>query len=230
MSLLDIGCGPGSITAGLAARVGPGQAVGIDVDPSTLPSAAELSNGQPTNLAFQQGDAYELPFADGTFEAVFSHFVLQHLNETGLALREAFRVLKAGGVIGLADADYGAHVIAPETPWLMRAIELQEAFRNRADGNPRVGRELGSLLASAGFTEIRVTATAFTDGHPAATSRTASFQADYLASPTYVRPVVQAGLATEADLAEMRQAWLDWGATPGAFWTRVAMEAVGRKR
>src|SRR5690348_4798488 len=68
MSLLDIGCGPGSITAGLAARVAPGRTVGIDIDPATLPSAAERAAAGASNLDFRPGNAYDLPFRDGTFD------------------------------------------------------------------------------------------------------------------------------------------------------------------
>jgi SAM-dependent methyltransferase len=229
MSLLDIGCGPGSITAGLAARVAPGRTVGADVDPATLPSAAELEAIGAPYLEFQQANAYALPFEDAAFDAVFMHFVLQHLNEPGLALREACRVLRPGGVIGLADADFGAHLISPASPPLLRAIDLQEAYRNHANGDPRVGRELGTLLAAAAFTEIRVTATAVTQGEPRATAATATFQAGYLVAPDYARRVIELGLATDEELARMRQAWLEWGAVPGAFWTRVTIEAVGRK-
>ena len=72
MRLLDCGCGPGSITVGMAEAVAPGQVVGIDIEPNeyrlTWSQAAERTC---TNLRFAVADVYRLPFADNVFDATF---------------------------------------------------------------------------------------------------------------------------------------------------------------
>src|SRR5512142_1845750 len=83
MRLLDCGCGPGSITCGLAGIVAPGGVVGIDLYAKALDAAQSVSN-----VRFQAASVYELPFPDGSFDAVFSHAVLEHLAEPLKALAE----------------------------------------------------------------------------------------------------------------------------------------------
>src|SRR5262249_34936469 len=77
MQLLDVGCGPGSITLGLAGVVGPGVVVGIDVDPTQVEQARALALERGvTNVRFEVADLYRLPFPDGSFDAAFAHTVI----------------------------------------------------------------------------------------------------------------------------------------------------------
>src|SRR5215468_12319394 len=82
MKLLDVGCGPGSITRGLAERLAPGQVVGLDLSAETLAGARRdaMVRGV-TNLQYQEGSVYDLPFPEASFDVVFTHQVLQHLRE-----------------------------------------------------------------------------------------------------------------------------------------------------
>src|SRR5580765_6329341 len=89
MRLLDVGCGPGSITRGLAERLSAGQVVGVDLSRETLESARRDAVARRLhNLRYEEGSVYELPFPDGSFDVAYAHQVLQHLRERGLALRE----------------------------------------------------------------------------------------------------------------------------------------------
>ncbi len=102
MKLLDCGCGPGTITFGLADWVNPGLVTALDLEKSQLEvaakNAAELGIN---NIEFIQGSVYEIPLPSNTFNAVFSHAVLGHLQEPVLALKEMLRVLKPGVVVGV---------------------------------------------------------------------------------------------------------------------------------
>src|SRR5262245_3744612 len=112
MSLLDAGCGPGTITAALASVVG--KAIGIDHEPKAIAAAGALAaEAGLTNLAFAEADMTALPFEDGSFDAVFFHAVLYHQNKAVLprTLAEARRVLKPGGFIATRDADVGGNVL-----------------------------------------------------------------------------------------------------------------------
>ena len=80
MRLLDCGCGPGSITVGLAEAVAPGRVVGVDIEPNQYRSAwSQMAKHPETNLRFASADVYHLPFAANTFDAAFLHNVLSHL-------------------------------------------------------------------------------------------------------------------------------------------------------
>ena len=82
MSLLDCGCGPGTITIGLAQIVNPGQVVGIDMESSMVERARALGREQGLpNVHFQVANVFELPFSDGSFDAIFAHTLLYHLNQ-----------------------------------------------------------------------------------------------------------------------------------------------------
>jgi ubiquinone/menaquinone biosynthesis C-methylase UbiE len=71
MRLLDLGCGPGSITLGLAEAVAPGEVVGVDLQPSQVAQAQALSAARGVkNVRFEVADVYRLPFPDGSFDAV----------------------------------------------------------------------------------------------------------------------------------------------------------------
>ena len=92
--LLDVGCGPGTITVDLASRVAPGDAIGIDAADDVVAEAvhAAESAGCP-NVTFARGDAYSVAAAAGTFDVVHAHQVLQHLGDPIAALTEMRRVL-----------------------------------------------------------------------------------------------------------------------------------------
>jgi ubiquinone/menaquinone biosynthesis C-methylase UbiE len=230
MRVLDAGCGPGSITLGLAAAVAPGEAAGIDLSAEAIVSAqAAASAAGVANVRFEQASIYALPFADGAFDVAFAHAVFQHLEAPVEAARELYRVLKPGGIVALADADYGGSIIAPATPALDASIELMERVRAHSGGDPRIGRRLGTLLAEAGFEGIRCSASAGVDGSVDAAERTGEFWGRYFEAAEFVTHVTVAGWADAAALSAMAAAWRTWGQSPGAFWARFWCEAVGSR-
>ena len=100
--VLDLGCGEGRHCHGVHLEDGV-NVVGLDMDEPSLRKAMagvfELPPPEhPGACAFLKGDAYRLPFADGTFDAVICSEVLEHLDDYPAALAEIRRVLKSGGV------------------------------------------------------------------------------------------------------------------------------------
>ena len=149
--VLDAGCGPGTITLGLAGAVAPGQVVGIDIEDSQFGAAREEALRQRLDIEFHKASVYALPFPEASFDAVFSHALLEHLGDPGAAIAEMRRVLKPGGLIGLRAGDIGG--------LLMDAVPEGAAQAFGANlANPHLGRHLGRLLRQAGFTVPRVTA------------------------------------------------------------------------
>ena len=98
--MLDLGCGPGTITADLAARVAPGAVIGIEPTPGPLADArAHAAAVGAENVTFAVGDAYALDYPDGAFDVVHAHQVLQHLGDPVAALREMLRVCEPDGIV-----------------------------------------------------------------------------------------------------------------------------------
>src|SRR3954467_14442373 len=120
LDLLDVGCGPGSITVDLAARVAPGRVLGVDVASAPLEQARELAARAGAQAEFRVGDVYALEVDDGSFDVVHAHQVLQHLTDPVAALREMARVCRPGGVVAVRDVDYAATTWFPAEPGLGR--------------------------------------------------------------------------------------------------------------
>lgn len=109
--LLDAGCGPGTITVGLARKVAPGQVIGIDVEESQFEGARKQAQREGLNLEFRKASVYELPFEDASFDAVFSHGLIESLSDPGAAIAQLRRILKPGGLIGVRAGDLGGLLI-----------------------------------------------------------------------------------------------------------------------
>lgn len=159
LSLLDCGCGPGSITCDLTRKVAPGRVVGIDADPTQIKLATTRADQEMlTNVSFQTASIYDLPFAAGHFEVVFAHAIFQHLSDPECAIREMCRVLVPGGIIALRSPDWGALLMTPRDPALAAAFNV---FLNvyYAKGDAFAGRNGPNLLRGAGFQSVTFTAT-----------------------------------------------------------------------
>jgi ubiquinone/menaquinone biosynthesis C-methylase UbiE len=230
MLVLDAGCGPGSITTGIAAVVGAsGAVIGVDINEAAVTSARDAASQiSRANASFQTADVYNLPFGDATFDAALAHALLQHLADPGAALRELRRVLKPGAVIGVADADHDGSIMWPKEPLLDEWGRLLRALRaHQSGGDPTIGKRLAALLYEAGFERIVGSASSDSSGDPEATRGTALFWAEYLRSPELRAQVSSLGLATETKMDAMAEAWLRWGQTHGAFWASFWCQAAG---
>lgn len=149
--LLDIGCGPGSVSAELLIATGAASVVGVDPSPVMVERSQShwSSNGK---LSFVEGSGYALPFPDASFDGILCHTVLCHLPDPVRVLREARRVLRRGGRLAIFDGDYAANTVAigPLDPL---QLLLENAVHHLVH-NPYFCRTLTSLLREAGFTEI----------------------------------------------------------------------------
>jgi ubiquinone/menaquinone biosynthesis C-methylase UbiE len=116
--ILDIGCGPGTITSGFAAHVSQGSVTGIDLSPEVITQAQSLASEIP-NVTFKVGDvSTKLHFADETFDVVFCNQVLCYISDPAQALREMRRVCKTGGIVACREGDVPFHFY-PELPGLL---------------------------------------------------------------------------------------------------------------
>jgi ubiquinone/menaquinone biosynthesis C-methylase UbiE len=156
--VLDAGCGPGTITLGLAKRVNPGHVVGIDAEDSQFEQARTEGQREGLNVEFRKSSVYQLPFDDQQFDAVFSHAVLEHLSDPAAAIAEYRRVLKPGGVIGLRAGDLGGLLIDADSDAPAQVFSSYLAQQKQGGKDPNVGRKLARLMRQAGFSVATMTA------------------------------------------------------------------------
>ena len=215
--LLDVGCGPGSITSGLAKRVAPGEVIGIDPSPSVIDTARSLLDPSVANLTFEVGSIYRPPFAAGSFDAVFAHQVLQHLARPVEALAHMHRLLKPGGVVGVRDVDWGSATFYPESEGMRRFLAMYYELARRNGGEPNAGRHLRRWCREAGFTETKVMTSATSYADAAATREWAHTYAERTLHSNLADKALEYGIATRADLESMAAGWRAWGEAPDAF-------------
>ena len=149
--VIDIGCGPGFLTAEVAGDVGPnGWACGLDLSESMLALARARCAGQPGAawLDFRAGDATALPFPDASFDAAVATQVYEYIADMPRALAELHRVLRPGGRAVIVDTDWDAivwHSIDRE-----RSARILAAWDEHL-ADPYLPRTLRPMLLQAGF-------------------------------------------------------------------------------
>lgn len=205
-TVVDVGCGPGTITVGLAAA---GRVLGIDARVSQVRAA------RPGNVWFVAGHAGELPCPDASVDVYFSHALFEHLTDPAGALAEAHRVLRPGGRLAVIASDWSRAQFEPHTPDIDAALRGHYLLRHRAGGDPDAGGRLPEWLTAAGFTVDQVHSHQRVDlGYP----NLAAYIAARLAPTAPGDPIVSAALA-----AARR-----WQRTTGT-WTQCWTEVVARK-
>ena len=229
MSILDVGCGPGSITIGLARRVPNGRVTGIDVAEDVLEQARDLAaDSAVDNVEFEQRDVYALDYRDDSFDVVYAHQVLQHLTEPDRALREMRRVLKPGGLLAVRDVDYGTMVHAPDSAEVARWLELYHDVASRNDAQADAGRYLYGWLLHAGFEEIEMSASTWVFHKPAQVLNWGDSWAERITRSAFATQAVEYGLATTDELEAIAEGWRRWARQPDAFFSFLHVEGLGR--
>ena len=231
MSVLDVGCGPATVTVDLAERVVDGRVVGVDASAAVLDSARELATQRGTaNITFQQANAYELPFADGTFDVVYAHQLLQHLSDPVAALREMKRVAKPGGLVAVRDADYAAMTWYPESPglteWNTLYHEVTHAYGFEADA----GRRLFAWVQDAGFDPAQIVPSASIWCYATPADRTwwGGLWAERCVASNFAVQAKESALADDVALEQLAQDWLRWAEEPAGWFAVLNGEVLAR--
>lgn len=210
--VLDVGCGPGTVTTDLAARVAPGTVVGVDSSAAVI-ELARAAASDVAGVEFREGDAMALPFDDDEFDVVHAHQVLQHLSDPVSALREMRRVTRPGGVVAVRDADYSAMTWFPSSSgldeWMTLYHEVTEANGAEADA----GRRLLSWTRAAGFDPAGITtgADAWCYATPEERAWWSGVWAERVTSSAFAHQAVAYGLADDVALEVLADAWRAWG-------------------
>jgi len=229
--LLDVGCGPGTITLDLARRVAPGTVVGIDAAPDVVATAiaarddAGLDAG---SVRLAVGDVYALDAPDASFDVVHAHQVLQHLTDPVAALREMARVTAPGGSVAVRESDYGAFVWAPDDALLDRWLELyhQVTAANRADAD--AGRHLPGWFHAAGLTDLDVGSSTWTFADADDRAWWGGLWADRVVDSAFAAQAVEYELSTPDELADIAGAFRRWAEADDGVFVLVHVEVLAR--
>ncbi len=212
--VLDVGCGPGTITVGLAGYVGEGRVLGIDPVDSVLADArAEAARAGRRNVAFEIGDVNQLGFDDAAFDVVHAHQVLQHLPDPVAALAAMGRVCRPGGIVAARDGDYGAMHWFPEDPELEEWRTLYQRVARAVGGEPDAGRRMLRWARLAGFADIEASAGSWCFSTPEERSWWGGLWAERLTRSGFALQARSNGLATTEDLERLARAWRRWSSS-----------------
>jgi SAM-dependent methyltransferase len=219
LTVLDLGCGPGTITAGIARLVAPGRVIAADLDPGILDQAADHVRAQGlTNVDCRVMDGYALGLPDDSVDFAHAHQVLQHVSDPVAVLRELARVTRPGGTVAVRDSDYGAFAWYPPSPGLdqWRTLYCRAARAN--GGEPDAGRHLLAWAHAAGLA----------DPLPGGSVKVytgdqarwwADIWAERIRHSAVATQLLDAGWATPDDLQAISAAWRAWGDDPDAWFS-----------
>ena len=232
MTLVDIGCGPGTITVDLAERVAPGAVVGLDLEPAVLEAAGtRAADRSLTNVEFRVGDIYALDLEDDSVDVAHAHQVLQHLSDPVAALREMARVVRPGGLVAVRDADYAAMAWAPADPRLDRWLEIYRSVCHGNDADPDAGRHLLSWASEAGLDDIEPSASVWCFATPDTRRWWGSLWADRSRASAFAAQALERGLTMPDELEQIAAGWHRWAEDSTSWFTVVSGEllcTVGR--
>lgn len=222
MELLDVGCGPGTITADLTRLVK--HVTAIDTGPEIIATAR---NAAP-RATFQTGDVHALGFPDDSFDVVHAHQVLQHVADPVQALREMRRVCRPGGIVAVRDSDYPAFAWYPQLPRLDDWLALYLDVARRNGGNPDAGRKLLSWARQAGFADVTATSSTWCFATEQDRAWWGGMWADRIRDSAIAAQAVEHGLATQDTLNDLAAAWREWAQSPDGWLSILHGELICR--
>jgi len=214
VTMLDVGCGPGSITCDFAELVAPAVVTGLDRAPEVVEHAAELARSRGVeNVSFISGNIYALDIPDDTFDVVHAHQVLQHLTDPVAALREMRRVAKPGGLVAVRDADFHGIFWYPETPELDEWMEMYQKVARHNQAEPDGGRHLVAWAQEAGFTDVAPSSSNWTYATAQQRRWLARVWAERVVHSSLGEQALSYGYASQTSLERIAAGWHRWGET-----------------
>ena len=211
MRILDIGCGPGSISVGLAKLVPEGEVIGIDYVEDPLAQARDLAKKENvTNATFQVGDIFALDFPDDSFDVCHVHQVLQHVADPVKALGEMRRVVKRGGLVAARES--ASMMCYPYSELIESWDRIYERVSRARGGNPHPGSHIHAWAVQAGFNRAGITTSAgsWCFSSPEERAYWGGTWAERVLSSGLAKTAVEEGYATREELKKISQAWKDW--------------------
>lgn len=211
MKILDVGCGPGSITISLAKEVPNGHVTGVECVSDPLEGARILAQEQGvSNVTFQEGNIHALPFGDDTFDVVHAHQVLQHIENPVQAIQEMRRVVKKGGIVACRESAELSWY--PDSVRIAKWREITERMQRAKGGHPHPGRMIHVWAREAGFESGRVKrgAGAWCFGSDEERAYWGGSMEARARSSGFAKSVVEEGYAGPKDLEVIANGWKEF--------------------
>ncbi|KAJ4367969.1 hypothetical protein N0V86_009810 [Didymella sp. IMI 355093] len=255
LRILDIGCGPGSITVGFAKYVPGGSVTGVDLSDDVLSQARDYLQGQKekgdvgADVSFEVGDVVKgLNFADGAFDVVFCNQTLVHIPQPVDAMKEMRRVCKKGGIVACREGDWPFRFY-PELPglllfhkylWIMVHGPVPPTdegavlkwSQERPDVHPhppnhRSGSRIQVWAREAGFEPDKITKRASTDVHatPEQRQKIGKIMIARIEEGGHREKYKKLG-ASEEEVDAIVRDWGVWMEDVDAWWCSVNCEVV----
>ncbi len=228
--VLDFGCGPGTVSVGLAKAVDGGEMHGVDMEESQIELARALAKAtEQDNATFHVGDILNLPFEDNYFDVAHCHNVLIHIPDTAAALAEVKRVLKPGGVIGSREMICESCFTYPDYGVIRKAWDMFEDLLMADDAHPQIGKDLKTQFVKAGFDNIRATASFDIYSSPSDVAFIFGIATQWFLSPEITEAAIKYGASTRELCDAIDAAYTRWKDDPGALVGVAFGEALGSK-
>ena len=228
--VLDFGCGPGTVSVGLAKAAAPGILHGVDMEESQIELARTIAAEQrQDNAVFHVGDVTALPFEDGYFDVAHCHDVLMYVPDTQSVLAEVKRVLKPGGIIGCREMICQSSFTYPDFGVIRQAWDMFEDIVATDGGHPQMGKRLKGELVAAGFENLRLTGGLDFYSTPEEVAFIHQFANHWFLSHEMTAAALRYGASTEALIESIRAGYDRWKDHPGALCGLAFGEAVAGK-
>lgn len=226
--ILDIGCGPGSLTNDFGSKCPQGSVIGVDISEKVVEIA--LASVHRENVSFEVMDAYHLPFANNSFDVVHAHQVLQHVNDPVSLLSEMSRVVRSTGVIAARDSQYSAFEWSPKSSELERWLTSYISIARFCQGEPDAGRHLEKWAKEASLEIVRKSSSKWVFETPEEVKWWGETWADRVLNSNFAGHAQTLGLLTERELLSMHDGWISWSQSVPATFVIPHDELVARKR
>ncbi len=214
--LLDVGSGPGTITADLARLVREVVAVEATEEAAEL-TRAELERQGIGNAEVRVYDVQALGLSDDDFDVAHAHQVLQHVADPVVALREMSRVTRPGGVVAVRDSDYAAFAWYPRLPGLDRWLGLYQSAARANGGEPDAGRHLLAWAHAAGLDDVEASSSTWCFATPETRDWWGEMWAERVTGSALAQQLLREARATPQELDDVARAWRDWASDPDGW-------------
>ena len=226
MSVLELGSGPGFVTARLLDLVPQSVITCLEVDPVMLEQAERyLRYRRGERVQLVPGSIMAMPLPDNTYDVAFARFLFQHLPDPVGAAREVLRVLKPGGklVIHDVEAEIGG-VVQPASPPEIQAIYVRAGqLQTKKGGDTQIGRKLPRILRAAGYENLDLDIMVIHSDLAGRETMAPLWDGDLLL------PAVKAGLITAEEFTQVKDSLVQFRDSPEAIDMYTLLFGCGQK-
>lgn len=224
--VLDVGCGPAVIAAAVARTYPQATVTGLErSDDRFAEATANLAELPSADVI--QGSATAMPFADNSYDVVYTRFMLEYLRERETAIAEMVRVCRPGGQVMLQDLDGQLVWHYPIDPQLQEKLDRVIGFLETTGFDPYLGRKLFSMARSAGLTDVQVQCEPY---HFYAGRIDEKNDALWELKLDIALPMMAQALGSEAEAKECKQQFLDHLRSEDTLTYSNVFTVVGTKR